>query len=253
MKLTNFFFDRMTREAPGAASPGGDPANPDPAAAPPDAPSSQAPAAADLSFIPADYVVDGKPDVSKFMDRFNALVADDAKRAEAAANVPADGVYAFDLPADFKLPDDLEVPEGFEVKAELERFKPLYDELGGILKELGAPKEAAGKLSGLLARYEAQKAIDDMKAWQADMSTLGTPEQQAARAKEVLRKLETKLPKADVEALFSGPRVSATGIKALEKLLSTQGFQDPPPPPPGADTENLSPMERLKRANAKAG
>ncbi|PZQ99203.1 MAG: hypothetical protein DI533_00400 [Cereibacter sphaeroides] len=191
--------------------------------------------------------MDGKPDVGKFSDHYTGMVAADAQRREREAAVPEK--YDFALPADMKF-EGMDLPEDFSVNV-AEGFEPLFGELGGVLKELGAPAEAAGKLTGLLARYEAQKASTEFANWKTDMATLGTPEQQSARAKNVQRALQTKLPAAEAEALFSGPRISAAGIRALEKLLSGTNLSTPTTPPPNAADEALTPMERLKRANMK--
>jgi hypothetical protein len=229
MKLNGFFNDKMTRQAPDALSPAPGQAEPAPAAD-----------AVDLSFIPADYLVDGKPDTAKFTTHYQELLAADAQRKEAMAGVPEDGKYAFALPDDLKF-DGLELPEGFAVNLMTDDpvMAPLYDEMGALLKELGAPKEAAGKAATLIAKYEATKASIQKKAddaafetWATGMKTLGNDAQVKARVAGVERKLETMLPAEQVKALFSGERISADGIKALEKILGTKSLGAPPPQPP---------------------
>jgi hypothetical protein len=152
--------------------------------------------------------------------------------------------YEFAIPADLKFEG---LPADYAL--ELDTADPLFGELGGVLKELGAPAEAAGKLTSLLARYIAGKDAADHAAWQKDMAQLGTPAQQSARSKDVLRKLETLLPADQADALFSGPRISADGIRALETLITKRGMSAPPATPQGQDIENLTPMQKLQLAN----
>jgi hypothetical protein len=196
----------------------------------------------DLSFIPADYHVDGKPDVAKFAAHYQETIAEQARTAEQKAAVPE--AYEFAIPADLKFEG---LPADYAL--ELDTADPLFGELGGVLKQLGAPAEAAGKLTGLLAKYQAGKDAADYAAWQKDMAQLGTADQQAARSQDVLRKLETLLPADQAKALFSGDRISADGIRALEKLLSGRGMSAPPASPQGQDIENLTPMQKLQLAN----
>lgn len=232
MKLTNWSSSKITWQAPDAL-PGG--ASPAPESIP--APE----AGPDLSFIPADFHVDGKPDLARFAEHYQETVAERARLAEQRV-VP--DAYDFALPPDLTFEG---VPEGFDPG--LDPSNPLFSDLGNVLKEIGAPAETAGKLTGLLAQFEAQKAAADYAAWEQDMRQLGTPEQVTARASDVQRKLETLLPKDQAAALFSGPRISADGIRALEKLITGRSLQAPAATPPGHDLDSLSPLEKLKLAN----
>jgi len=242
MKPKNFFNDKLTRQAPDAISP----APVVPAADP-------VPEGPDLSFVPADFHVDGKPDLSKFTAHYQDLVAADAQRREALAGVPEDGNYAFALPDDLSF-EGLDLPEGFSVElmTESEVMKPLFSEMGALLKELGAPAGAATKAAGLIAKYEAVKAAQDFAAWREDMKALGPEPTAVARTQAVQRKLESVLPADQVKALFSGERISAKGIQALEKLLAPRNLTTPTPTPQGQDLEGLPAYERLKIINAKA-
>jgi len=239
MKPNNFFNDKIRWEAPvetGAA--------PETVVAPVAAPVE----AADYSFIPADFIVDGKPDVAKFQSHYQEMLAEKTQRGEIV--VPE--AYDFAVPADVKF-DDLGLPEGFtvELDAKSEEYAPLFKEFGDLLKGLGAPAEAAQKATGMLARYEAVKAAREYTAWAADMKTLGSDAQAKARVDVVQRKLETVLPADQVKAIFSGERISATGIKALEKLLAPKSFGTTPTAPANASLEGLSPYERLKAINSR--
>lgn len=240
MKLNNFFKDRIRWEAPVETGQGVENPVVEPVVAPVEA--------ADYSFIPADFVVDGKPDVERFQSHYQELLAEQTQRSETV--VPE--AYDFSIPADMKF-DDLGMPEGFtvELDATSEEYAPLFKEFGDLLKGLGAPAEAAQKAIGMLARYEAVKASRDYAAWAADMKSLGSDAQAKARADVVQRKLETVLPADQVKAIFSGERISATGIKALEKLLAPKSFGPTPLVPANANLEGLSPFDRLKAINAR--
>ncbi|MGL6210514.1 MAG: hypothetical protein ACRC14_11870 [Paracoccaceae bacterium] len=188
----------------------------------------------DLSFVPADFHVDGKPDLGKFKDHYATLKADaDARAAKALPET-----YDFALPADLKF-DGLDLPEGFAVTALTEdpAFQPLYAELGGFLKEIGADADAGPKVASLLARY---KAAETAKEWtaakaevEAEAAKLGP--QADARIATVSRLLETRLPAEQAQALQGFAR-SAEALKAIETLLGPKTMGSPPPaPPPPAD------------------
>lgn len=240
------WLQKMTRQIPGEPS-GGNPA-PEPAPVPaPDA-------GPDLSFIPTDYHVDGKPDLSKFSAHYQDLVAADAQRREAMADVPEDGKYEFALPEGFAFDGIEGLPEGFAVELATDDpdLQPLYAGLGEVLKEIGAPKAAAGKLAGLIAKYEAVQYQKAAKAAQAEMAKLGTPAQQDSRFAAVERGLATVMPAEEAKAVLGIVR-TADALRGLERLLSPRSMTPPTPAPANnADLEGLPPFERLKVINARA-
>lgn len=210
MKL-NDFWSKAAREAAdvsGGASPE-PPASPAPDAAP----------AVDLSFIPEDFHVDGKPDTAKFAEHYQQLSA----KAKEEPTVP--DTYDFALPADLKF-DGL--PEGVEVEIDTksEEFAPLFGELGETLKAMKAPADMAPKMLGLLAKYKATEIANQIKAGQRELATLGEPTVVSARVETVTRALQSALPAEEASALMGSVK-SAAGIKALEKLLSPKGMQTP--------------------------
>jgi hypothetical protein len=192
----------------------------------------------DLSFIPADFHADGKPDLSKFSQHYQDLVAEDAKRREAQADVPADGNYEFALPQDFKFDGIEGLPEGFMVELATDDpdLQPLYAGLGEVLKEIGAPKAAAPKLAGLIAKYEAVQYQKAMRANAAEMAKLGTETQQQSRIAAVQRGLETVMPAEEAKAVLGAIR-SANFLRGLETLLSPRTMTTPTPAPPKASPE----------------
>lgn len=242
MKLNNFFLEKLNRTPDGSPS-GNPPANGAGAGGDPGA------AALDLSFIPQDYHKDGQPDLPAFSAHYQDLIARDAQMAERLAGVPE--AYDFTIPDGLTF-EGLDLPEGFRVDLDKDNplMAPLFEELGGFLKEVGAPAAAAGKISSLIAKYEAAKYSQSNAALKAEMAALGTPAQQQARLGAVDRLLQTRLPQAQAAALKDAC-YSAEGVKALEALLRPGGHTAPPSQPTKPDTEGLSPLDRLKLANAK--
>ncbi len=220
--------DKITRQAPDVPTSGGNPA-PVPEPAPGPAPE----AGPDLSFIPADFHTDGKPDLPKFSTHYQDLVAADAQRREAMADVPEDGKYDFALPEGFTFEGIEGLPEGFAVELTPDDpdLQPLYAGLSEVMKEIGAPKAAAGKFAGLIAKYEAVRYAQAAKAAQAEMAKLGTPTQQDSRFSAVERGLATVMPADEAKAVMGIVR-SANALRGLERLLSPRTMSTPPPTPP---------------------
>jgi len=221
MKL-NDFSTRMMRNAPDADG-GAPPADAAPAdTAPPSGP--------DLSFLPADFVKDGTPDLAAFATHYQELAA-----AHAARPTPPEE-YAFDLPEDFS-PGDLPLPEGmqFSVDTKDEAVQPLLAEMAGILKSIGAPAEAATGLMGVLAKYEAVRESRKWSEFQQDVQALGGPEKFQQRFSDVERALQTRLSKDEAAAILQGPRISSAALKALGNLLAPRGLQPPASQPKPVD------------------
>lgn len=241
MKPNNFFNDRLTRAPDGAE--GGAAVTPVVAA------TAAADTGPDLSFIPADYHTDGKPDVGKFTAHYQDIVARDAQASERLTQVPES--YDFTTSPDLKF-EGLDLPENFadEMAKDDPAFAPLYEELGGFLKEIGAPAAASTKMADLIARYEAVKSSRTYAARKAEMSALGTQSQADARLAAIQRTLQARLPEDQAEAIQMAT-LSAAGVKALEALLRPAGHTASIATPARADTENLTPYERLKLANAR--
>lgn len=217
MKPTDF-WQKIARQVP----------DPSPGAAPADPVVPQQPAGPDLSFIPADFVKDGKPDLSAFAAHFKEV----SEKAAAHVERPVPDSYEFKIPTDLSY-GDLPLPEGYAVAldTESEAFKPLFSEMSEVLKGIDAPAEAAGKMMGLLARYEAAKESREHSAWIEDVKSLGGPEKVSQRAEAIQRQLQNLLPEDQAKALFTGTRISAAGFKALETLLAPRGLQTPTPQP----------------------
>lgn len=231
MKRKNFWSDKIKWQVPGEPS-GGAP-DPEPQTPPASAPAAEA---IDVSFIPETFVKDGKPDI----EAFKAHYADLTK----APDVP--DAYDFALPDDFKL-DGL--PEGMtiDIDAADPVMAPLFEDLTGILKGIKAPAAVAQQVTGLLAKYEAAKFSQALAEQQTQMDALGP--QATARIEAVTRALQSVLPADQVTAL-QGVTKSAAALQAVEKLLGPRTLASPNPSPKNAQTEGMTPSQRLAYANS---
>ena len=189
----------------------------------------------DLSFLPADYVKDGKPDLEGFKAHYAQVVEKAGKVKEAPE------AYEFALPADMKF-DGMDLPEGFKVDLDPanEAFAPLFTEFGDFLKGIGAPKEAASQALGLVAKYEAMKEAANYAAFKADVAALGGEAKFTERFNNIKRAAESGLPADQVEGLLSGGRISEKGFKAIETLLSAPSLSAPAPQPPEKNSDPLA-------------
>jgi len=204
--------------------------------------------APDYSWVPDAYKGDNGPDTAKFVEDFDSYAAAKAQLDERLANVPEgpDG-YDFTLADDLKFDGIEGLPEGFKVEslAEQEAFKPLFQELGSVLHKHGIPGEAAKDINGLLARYEATKVAEGVKAGKAELEKL--PNWQS-RIATVERAVASKLDAAQAAALKSAI-TTADGLKALEKLLSPGGPKTSTPHPATSGLDQITdPSARLRAA-----
>lgn len=192
-------------------------------------------AAPDLSWIGADYLVEGKPNVEGFKAHYQDLIAEQARRAEAP-QPPADGKYDFALPADLDF-GEIKLPEGQTVAIDTSdpAFAPLFDELGQWLHTKGMPQSEATAVMSMLGKYKAAEIAKGHAAAVAEWDTLGPTEAaRSARVATVQRALETRLSAGDAKAVMAVAN-SAASVRALQNLLSvTSGPRAPnhePTPP----------------------
>ena len=258
MKLKNV----LLKELLGAPADEGNPAPADPApadtSATDPAPVEPAPAdtgaapvdtGPDLSFIGEDFQTDGKPDLGKFTEHYQSLLAEKAQRDEALADVPEDGNYEFALPEGFE--SGIDLPEEFvpKINVDDEAMQPLFGELGSFLKENNLPKSAAGQVMGLLHKYEATKIQRGLEASKAEFETLGANDAaRKARVATVQRSLAARLPPESAKSLEAAT-TSAAGIKALEKLLQPRSISTPKDPQPAEGFEGKFGSSRLAAIN----
>lgn len=214
MNPSKWLNERLMRQATGEGTPAADATPVTPAAPVQDV-------APDLSFIPADFVADGKPDLAKFAEHYKTLAPKPEVPEAYDFAIPADLKFDIpDLPADFKM----------GLNAEDEAMKPLFGELTGILKEVGAPKEAGSKLMGVLAKYEAHRVAAGEAHIKADLAKLGDAAKVSQRQATLSRALETKLPADEAAVLKEMIGFSGGAIRALERLISTPTTTATPAP-----------------------
>ncbi|MFV1593281.1 hypothetical protein VWZ88_12535 [Phaeobacter sp. JH20_36] len=231
--------------APAGDPPAGDPPAGDPPAG---APSSAQP---DFSFIPEQFRGDGGPDFEGFGAHYEEMASAQAIHQEALADVPEDATgYEFAVPdeidfGELELPDDFK----FELKTDDPDLAPVFEELGGMMHKHNLPKSAAGDLLSVLAKYQATEFSKIYSASISEHKSLGPSAD--ARISNISRAIDSKLP-ADQASALKAATTTAAGVKALETLLRPRGPSTTPAQPTGADTENMSPFERLKMANQQA-
>lgn len=205
----------------------------------------------DLSWIGDDFRTDGQPDLARFREHYEGLLAEDARRREAPA-APEDGQYDLSIPADldlgdYKLPEDVKI----QLLTDDPHFAPVFDELRSFLHANGLPQQTATGLMGLLAKYQAAQHVADMRAAQAEYEKLAaTPQARDARVNSVKRSLESRLPSDQAQALMAATRTSA-GIRAIEALLQrSSGPLAAPASPQRPSFEGLRGSALLAAVNA---
>lgn len=220
----------------------------------PAADAAPAPAAAaqpDLSWIGADYQTDGQPDLGKFREHYEGLLAEDARRREAPA-APEDGKYDLTIPADLDL-GEYKLPDGTQITlmADDPHFAPIFDQLQAFLHQNGLPQQTASGLIGLLAKYQAAQHIRDEQQANAEYEKLAaTPAAREARVNSVRRSLEARLPADQAKALM-GAVTTSEGIRAVESLLSKNlGPTAAIPQPQKAALEGLRGSDLLRAVRA---
>lgn len=243
--------DRLSRLLRAPADAGGGSADPAAAAAAtpadPAPPPSQAPAAPDHSWLPDDFVKDGAPDFTSFRAAYDELAAERARRAEAEANIPAEASgYEIAVPADLALGIE-GLPANFTFALdETPETQPIFDDLRATLHKHRLPKEAAGELLGILAKYEGTRTAAAYREAQAEWQALGP--QADSRAATVERALQTRLS-PDLAAALKAAVTTANGVRALEALLTPSAVPATAATPQTPDFSGMTPRQKLDYAN----
>lgn len=241
MKLNNF-----ERTFPAMLAPADDPP-----AAPADPAPADPPAEPDFSFVGDDYRSDDGVNWEGFASHYHDLSADAARRAEEQAEIPEspDG-YELALPEDMDF-GDLELPEDFSLalKTDDEMLAPVFDEMRGLMHELGARPEHVQKAMGLIAKYEAANFSRAFASVNAEQKAMGPGAE--ARIASVKRSLESKLPAEMAEAVM-GLTANANALRGLEKLLMPRQASTPITQPQKGNLEGLSGFDLLRAARETA-
>lgn len=210
--------------------------------------------APDLSFLGEDYVKDGQLDSDAFKERWETLVAEEARRAENAPDIPEDGNYDLAMPEDLDL-KEFGLPEGVEIQPldpNDETYAPVFEEAKAFMKEHGIGQTAAKGLMGLVAKVEAAKEAKRYAEATAQYETLGaTDAARSARMSSIKRAAETRLPADQAEALLSNLTSSPDAVRALETLLVKPAGPKAAQNPAQKVDPNLRGYDLLKRANAQ--
>lgn len=196
------------------------------------------PAGFDIEKAPKDFVgEDGNFDFEGFFAKYDETVAAKAIADEARAEVPEspDG-YEFAVPEDIDF-GELNLPEGFKVEFDMENpvYKGLFEDAGKVMHELGLPKSATGKFTGLIAKMEAAKYSQAFTAHEKEFNELGDAD---TRIKNLERMIDGKLPEKEAEALKT-TLMTADGIRAMEKLLAPRRMGSGDPVPPTRDPDKM--------------
>lgn len=208
----------------------------------------------DLSFLGEDYVKDGELNTDAFKERWETLVAEEARRAENAPDIPEDGNYDLGMPEDLDL-KEFGLPEGVEIQAldpNDEAYAPVFEEAKAFMQEHGIGQTAAKGLMGLVAKVEAAKEAKRYSEATAQYETLGATEAaRSARMSSLKRAAETRLPKEQADALLSDLTSSPEAVRALETLLVKNAGPKPAQTTVQKVDPNLRGYDLLKQANAQ--
>jgi hypothetical protein len=206
-------------------------------------------AGTDLSWIGQDYHTDGRPDLGRFREHYENLLAEDARRRELPA-APQDGKYDLSIPAGLDL-GDVKLPEGqaIELRADDPAYAPVFEELQAFMHRNGMTQETASGLIGLLAKYQATQSVQETNALAAEHEKLGpTPAAREARVNTLRRSLLNVLPEQEASELMGTVR-SYSALRAIERLIARNtGPMAAPPQPQKQALAGLSGYELLRAA-----
>lgn len=191
--------------------------------------------------LPEAFWKDGNLDVDSIKALHEASAAEQAKQAERAAEIPADGNYILALPDDLK--DDAGNP------IEIDTTNPAYFTLVEAARELKLTTSEANKFAEMMVRKE----LEQMKAEQtaqadamkAELAKLGAnPSERIAAAKNaIIGHLGDK-----ANALTS-QILTADGVMALEALIAKINAA-PTASAPSPSKRDVPAYERIYGRNA---
>lgn len=241
-------WDRIARNAPGEPAGSGGEAAPAPTDPTP-APAASQESGPDLSWMPEQYRGENGPDFDGFRTHYEDMAASLAALSEGQPEIPeTPDAYDMTPPEDIDY-GEMQVPEWFQF--ELDQDSPILGELRNWMHEMKMPAEASKGLMGMLAKYEASRAVQAEQMARAEMEALGP--QHSARLSKIQRTIETKVRnEAQRDALLHS-LTTADAVRGLEALISSGSAVQPTSGPTrNVDVESMTPFERLKAANAAA-
>lgn len=218
-----------------------------------------APAGVDPStFVPETFKgEDGAFDTAKFRESYDELASFKSTQEEAKAALPKEpGEYAFALGEDHVWPEGFD-PEKMKTTDEDGNevaFDPskLFDAddpdiplVQSVLHELGAPKEAMGKIASIMANREMRNIMQAAGAAESEKKALGPDAQ--ARIDTVTRTLNARMDADQAKAVLDGV-TSADALRGLERLIKDSNIA-PSPGDVKPDFTSMSPIDRVIAGN----
>jgi hypothetical protein len=190
----------------------------------PGQPAAQAATAPDG--LPEAFWKDGNLDVASIKALHEASASEQAKQAERAAEIPADGNYVL------ALPDDLKEVDGKAV--EIDTNNPAYFTLIEAAKELKLTTAEVNNFAAIMVRKELEQMKAEQEAstqaMQAELAKLGSnPAERIAAAKNAIIGIL-----GDQANALTSQILTADGVIALEALAAKINLTPLPPPPGGA-------------------
>lgn len=224
-------------------------------AADPDADPDPAPSPVDFStFVPDTFKgEDGTYDVAKFRSSYDELAAFKGQEDDRKSQLPKEaGEYAFALPEDHAWPEGFDPTkfttkdeQGNEVQFDVSKLIDAEDPdiplLQSVLHEIGAPKEAMGKIASIVANREMRAYMQAMETAEAEKKALGP--QADARIKTVEHALKAKMPAEQASAIIDNI-TSADTLRGIEALLKGS-TSSPSPAPQKKDFSEMSRVDRI--------
>lgn len=194
----------------------------------------------DLSeFIPEKFKTDEGFDTKAFREAFDDLSAFKSAEEDRIANLPQEITdYAFSLPEDHAFPEGFDPEkmktkdeEGNEIEFDASKMVDANDPdiplVQAILKDLGAPKEAMGKIASIMVNRELRSVMKAMEAAGEETKALGPDAMN--RINTVTRTLNAKLPAEQATAIADGI-TSADALRGLEALIKKVSSTTSPAP-----------------------
>lgn len=196
--------------------------------------------APDLSeFIPEQFKKDDGFDLASFRQTYDDLSAFKAAEDDRMAALPKEAAeYEFFLPEDHAFPEGFNPEllattdeEGnrleFDASKMLDANDPDIPAVQEILKELGAPKEAMGKIASIMVNREIRQTMKAMEQAGEEKKSLGPDADN--RINTVTRTLNARLPKEQATAIADSI-TSADALRGLEALMKKIGATTPAAP-----------------------
>lgn len=206
------------------------------------------------SFVPDSFKgEDGAYDTAKFRASYDELAAFKGQEDDRKALLPKEAAdYAFALteghtwpegfdPAKFTTKDEQGNEVQFDLSKLIDAGDPDIPALQAVLHEIGAPKEAMGKIASIVANREMRAVLEGMATAEAEKKALG-PEADA-RIRTVSHALKAKMPAEQAQALLD-TITTANALRGFEALLKGVGSAVSSAPQK-KDYSTMTPYEQL--------